>query len=146
MEIAHSSKDGERNFTLQADRNGDFSETLPLAEGINVVEIISHHGASAQQIRQFLQLTYDPTPLELFLTVTEPQDGATVANAEQTLVGKTLPGARVVINDIIPARPDEAGRWEAAMLLQSGPNEIRITATLENQTANVTINIEYEPG
>ena len=91
MEIAHSGKDGERNFTLQSDRNGDFSKTVPLDEGINVVEIVSHHGASAQQIRQFLQLTYDPTPLALFLTVTEPQDGSTVAYAMQTVVGETFP-------------------------------------------------------
>ena len=146
MEIAHSSKDGEQNFTLQADHNGDFSKTVPLAEGINVVEIVSHHGASAQQIRQFLQLTYDPTTLDLFLTVTEPQDGATLANAVQTVAGTTLPDALVILNGIIPAQPDETGRWEATIFLQKGANEIQITATLESQTANATINIEYEPG
>ena len=144
MEIAHSGKDGERNFTLQSDRNGDFSKTVPLDEGINVVEIVSHHGASAQQIRQFLQLTYDPTPLALFLTVTEPQDGSTVAYAMQTVVGETLPDALVILNDII-LTPDETGRWEATIRLHEGPNEIWITATLESQTANATINIEYAP-
>ena len=146
MEIVYSSKDGERGFTLQADGNGDFSETVPLAEGINVVEIVSHHGASAQQIRQSLQLTYDPTPLALSLTVSEPEDGATVSHRLLTVAGETAPDAQVVINDTFLVRPDEEGRWEATMSLQRGPNEIRITATLESQTASATINIEYEPG
>ena len=146
MEIVYSSKDGERGFTLQPDGNGDFSETVPLAEGTNVVEIVSRHGASTQPVRQFLQLTYDPTPPALSLDVWEPEDGATVSHRLLTVVGETAPDAQVVINDTFLVRPDEEGRWEATMSLQRGPNEIRITATLESQTVNATINIEYEPG
>ncbi len=146
MEITYASgAQAERDLRVQADGSGDFSTQVPLAGGINVVEITSYHGASDQQARQFLQLHYTGTATPLELVIIEPEDGATIRNRVLTLVGKTAPNAQVVINDIIPAHPDEEGRWEATMFLQRGLNEIRVTATLESQTANATINIEYEP-
>ncbi|MCE2502369.1 MAG: hypothetical protein J4G13_16175, partial [Dehalococcoidia bacterium] len=146
VEITYASgAQAERDLRVQADGSGDFSTQVPLAGGINVVEITSYHGASDQQARQFLQLHYTGTATPLELVIIEPEDGATIPNRVLTLVGKTAPDAQVVINDIIPAHPDEEGRWEATMFLQRGLNEIRVTATLESQTANATINIEYEP-
>ncbi len=147
MEINYSSEaQDERALGIQADGSGDFSAQVPLADGNNALEIISYHGASGQQEKQSLLLHYSEAPLPLELVIIEPEDGVTIPNRVLNLVGTTAPDAQVVINDIILARPDEAGRWEATMLLQSGLNEIRITATLESQTANVTISIEYEPG
>ena len=146
MEINYSSEArDERALRAQADGSGDFSAQVPLANGNNVLEIISYHGASDQQERQSLLLHYSEAPLPLELLVTEPADGATVPHQELTVIGTTAPDALVVVNGIIPAHPDEAGRWEATMFLQRGLNEIRITATLESQTASATVNIEYEP-
>ena len=134
----------ESDLQVQADGNGDFSALVPLIGGTNVLEITGY-GTSGQQARQFLQLDYSGTETPLELVIIEPEDG-TVPHQELTVIGTTAPDALVVINDIIPAHPDEEGRWEATMFLQRGLNEIRITATLESQTASATINIEYEPG
>ena len=146
MEVNYSSEaQDERALRVQADGSGDFSAQVPLANGNNVLEVISYHGASDQQERQSLLLHYSEAPLPLPLRVTEPEDGATVSHQELTVIGTTAPDALVVINGIIPAHPDDEGRWQATMFLQRGLNEIQITATLESQTANATINIEYEP-
>ena len=137
----------ERNHQVQADGNGDFSAVAPLVVGTNVLEITGYHGDSGQQARQFLQLTYDPVPVTLHLDVTEPRDGATVANEVQTVVGTTLPDARVILNDIIPAKPpDENGRWEADIVLQPGSNEIQVTASRGEERLEATITVTYEPG
>ena len=146
MEVNYSSEaQDERALRVQADGSGEFSAQVPLANGNNVLEVISYHGASDQQERQSLLLHYSEAPLPLELRVTEPEDGATVSHRELTVIGTTAPDALVVINGIIPAHPDDEGKWQAAMFLQRGLNEIQITATLESQTANATINIEYEP-
>ena len=136
----------ESDLQVQADGNGDFSALVPLIGGTNVLEITGYHGASGQQVRQFLQLDYSGMETPLELVIIEPEDGATVLHRVLTVVGDTAPDAQVVINDTFLVRPDEEGRWEATMSLQRGPNEIRITATLKSQTASATINIEYEPG
>ncbi len=146
VEISYSSEaQDERALRVRAGGDGDFSALVPLAEGNNALKIVSYHGASDQEEKRNLLLHYKETPLPLELVISEPEDGATVSNRVLTLVGTTAPDAQVVINDIIPAQPDEGGRWEGTMLLQEGLNEIRITATLESQTANVTINVTYEP-
>ncbi len=136
----------ERDMRVQADGSGDFSAIVPLAEGINVIEVISYHGASAEQIRQFLQLGYKPTEATLELVITEPADGTTVATRVLTIVGATAPDAQVVLNDIIPAHPDDEGRWEATIFLQRGSNEIHATASLEDETVQATITVTYDPG
>ena len=146
MEIAYSSSGlSRRTFRVQADGNGAFAANVPLAEGVNVIEIISFHSASARQARRFRLLTYDPTPLILSITITEPEDGATVANPVLTVVGRTDPEARVVLNDIIPVEPDESGSWQAGILLQPGPTEIRATATLGAEAAETSITVTYAP-
>lgn len=147
VEIIYASgAQAERDLRVQADGNGDFSATVPLAEGINVVEIVSYHGASTQQERQFLQLSYAPTASTLELAIAEPEDGATVSNRVLTIVGHTAPDARVVLNNIIPAHPDDDGRWEATIFLQRGENEIHATASLGDESVQSGIVVTYDPG
>ena len=147
VEIIYASgAQAERDLSVQADGSGDFSATVPLGEGINVVEIVSYHGASTQQERQFLQLTYAPAPSTLELTIAEPEDGTTVSNRVLTIVGNTAPDAQVVLNNIIPAHPDDNGRWEATIFLQRGENEIHVTASLGGETVQAAIVVSYDPG
>ena len=145
VEISYASGGrDDRYMTAQADGSGEFSTTVPLATGVNVIEIVSRHGASAQQERRFLQLRYAPAPSTLDLTITEPTDGDIVPHDVLTIVGYTAPDAQVVLNSII-LDPDETGRWEATIFLQPGENEIHAMASLENETAQTTIAVTYEP-
>ena len=146
VEIKYTSEDQEERYlSVQADDEGAFSASVPLAERTNVLEITSYHGTSDQQARRFLQLSYFRTAAPLELVIIEPASGATLPYRVLTVIGKTAPNAEVVINDRIHAHPDDEGRWEARMFLQRGTNQIRVIAMLESQTASVTINVEYEP-
>ena len=135
----------EQVVTVRADREGNFIATIPLAEGFNVIEVISHHSASPEPQRRSLQLTYDSAPLRLFLTITQPEEDATVSERVLNLSGETLPGALVVVNDIIPATLDSEGRWEASILLRRGVNEINVRASHIRNVETASITVTYEP-
>lgn len=146
IELTYDNTDGAKeDVTLRADDGGDFIATIPLAEGFNVIEVISHNSASPEPQRRLLQLTYDSTPLALFLTITQPEDGASVAGRVLRLSGETLPRAQVVVNQIIPADPDPAGLWQASIALQPGTNEINVAATYQGEVVNNSITVTYEP-
>ena len=131
--------------TVRADREGNFIATIPLAEGFNVIEVISHNSASPEPQRRLLQLTYDSAPLRLFLTITQPEEDVTVSERVLNLSGETLPGALVVVNDIIPATLDSEGRWEASILLRRGVNEINVRASHIRNVETASITVTYEP-
>ena len=116
-----------------------------MAEGFNVIEVISNNSASPDPKHQLLQLTYDSTPLTLFLDVFAPQDGTTVSSRVLTISGETLPGAQVVVNEIIPAVVDSSGQWHASIVLQPGANEITTRAAYERSTVDKTITVTYQP-
>ena len=146
VEIIYASgAEVERDLRVQADGGGDFSATVPLAEGVNVLEVVSYHGASAQQERQFLQLRYAPMAPTLELIIDEPANGEIVPHRVLTIVGQTDPDAQVVLNDIVPAHPDDEGRWQATIFLQRGPNEIHVTSSLADETIQTNITVVYEP-
>ena len=146
LEVTYDNKDNaEQAVTLRADGEGSFIATIPLAEGFNVIEVISHNSASPELKRQLLQLTYDSTPLVLFVNITQPEDGATTPDRVLRLSGETLPGAQIVVNEIIPANADSAGLWQANIVLQPGINEISVRATHEEKTAASSITVTYEP-
>lgn len=135
----------EQDFRVQADSGGDFAATVPLSDGVNVIEVIGYHSASTEQARHFLQITYDPRPLPLEVIITEPERDATVTSQVLTVGGRSVPEARIVINDLIPARPDESGHWQAEIVLQPGANEIRATASRGEETVVATIIVTYAP-
>lgn len=146
LEVTYDSReDVERSIILRADSEGDFIATIPLAEGFNVIEVISNNSASPEPKHQLLQLTYDSTPLTLFLNVAEPEDGASVPQRVLTVSGETLPGAQVVVNDIIPADTDSAGIWQADILLKPGENRITIRAYYEDAVADSELTVSYQP-
>ena len=132
-------------MTLRADGEGNFIATIPMAEGFNIIEVISHNSASPEPQRRLLQLTYDSSPLVLFLTITQPEDGTSATDRVLRLSGETLPGAQVVVNEIIPADPDSDGLWQANIVLQPGANEINVWATYEGKVVTSSIAVTYEP-
>ncbi len=144
LEVTYDSRqDMERSIILRADVQGNFIATIPLAEGFNVIEVISNNSASPEPKHQLLQLIYDSTPLTLFLDVTNPQDGATVGSQVLTISGETLPGAQVVVNEIIPAAADTSGRWQANIILQPGANAITVRAIFEGDEEEELITVTY---
>ena len=146
IEVTYGSTDGAKeDVTLRADAEGNFLATIPLAERFNVIEVISHNSASPEPKRQLLQLTYDSAPLNLFVTITQPEDGATVSDRVLRIYGETLPGAQVVVNEIIPADLDSEGGWTASIVLQRGANEINVWAVRDRSLETGSITVTYEP-
>ena len=143
--IYSSSAFPERDVRVQADANGNYAGMVPLAEGINVIEVIGYHGSSSQQQRQFLQVNYEGSQGELTLTITDPPDGSTVSARLLTIAGVTAPDAEVVINDLIPALPDPTGRWAANLLLRPGDNIIRVVASRGDEATEAVVTVAYEP-
>ena len=143
--IYSSSAFPERDVRVQADAAGLYAGPVPLAAGLNVIEVIGYHGSSSQQQRQFLQVNYAGSQEDLTLTITDPPDGSDVSGRVLTVSGSTVPDAEVVVNDLIPALPDPVGEWEANLLLQPGVNTIRVVASRDDEVAEETITVTYQP-
>jgi len=146
LEVIYDNRDGaEQSKVVRADGDGNFIATIPLAEGFNVIEVISEHSASPEPKRQLLQLTYDSAPLRLFVTITQPADGVTVSDRVLRISGETLPGAQVVVNEIIPADLDSDGKWTANIVLRRGENEITVWAVRDRSLETGSIVVTYQP-
>ena len=143
--IYSSSAFPERDVRVQADAAGNYAGTVPLYEGINVIEVIGYHGSSSQQQRQFLQVNYEGSQAGLTLTITDPPDGSTVTNRLLTVTGFVAPDAEVVVSGLIPASPDPTGQWVANLLLQPGVNAIRVVASRGEETTEAAITVTYQP-
>ena len=143
--IYSSSAFPERDVRVRADAAGNYSGTVPLSEGTNVIEVIGYHGSSSQQARQFLQVNYAGAQASLTLTVTGPQDASTVSNRVLTITGFTSLDAEVVVSDLIPVLPDPTGQWAANVLLQPGANTIRVVASRGAEVAEAVITVTYQP-
>lgn len=142
LEVTYDSRtEPKQSLILRADFEGNFIATIPLSEGFNVIEVISNNSASPEPRHQLLQLIYDSTPVNLFVTISNPQDGATVTGRVITIAGATLPGAQVVVNDIIPATTNATGRWEASIVLQPGANEITVRSVHDGDAVEATITV-----
>ena len=135
----------ERVKSVQADGHGDFAGVVPLAPNVNILEVISGHSSSNRQVRWFVQVTYDPTPLLLTVSIDAPLDGDRVDERVITVSGNSLPNADVVLNGVIPVLVDDTGGWWQDVVLQRGPNEIAVVATAGDQTASASITVTYIP-
>ena len=146
LKIAYDSfENPERSLDLRADRDGLFSASIPLAEGANIVEITSYDSASDREARRLLQLTYAPNPPDLFVTITRPRNRTVISDPVLSVSGAALPGARVSLNNIIPAQSDDLGLWQAVILLQPGSNRIEATAVHEGKTVTTSIVVIHRP-
>lgn len=143
--IYSSSAFPERDVRIQADAAGNYAGTVPLSEGINVIEVIGYHGSSSRQQRQFLQVNYVGSQGQLTLTITDPPDGSKVGNRLLAVTGFTAPDAEVVVSGLIPALPDSAGLWVANLLLQPGVNAIRVVASRGDEVTEAVVTVTYQP-
>ena len=133
----------------RAGADGSFtSPPIPLVPGYNVIQVIGYDTASTRNRREFVLVEHNPTPptpAPMFIRVDSPQDGAVMERRQATISGETLPGAQVVINDIIPVTADGEGRWQAAILLREGENTIVARAVHDGRTDETSITITYSP-
>ncbi len=141
----HSSGTDERVRSARAGADGMFADLVPLGIGANSLSIVSNDIFSNQQVRVLLLVVYDPAPLELAVAISEPTNGARVNDEELTVVGTTLPGARVRLNGVIPAPVDDDGNWRASIVLRPGANEISVVALHGDETETATLTVTYLP-
>jgi len=80
---------------------------------------------------------------KVFLEVTSPADGATIAQNKVTVAGKTLAGGEVSVNEVdLVAGGD--GKFSTTISLEEGENPILITAGNEEGFEEKEITVYYE--
>ena len=136
----------ERDIRVRADALGNYVGTVPLSEGVNVIEVIGYHGSSSGQARQFVLVEYAGLYPPLALTIEDPLDGFVSTERILTVNGFSGADAEVVINDLVPAVTGPSGYWAANLLLQPGDNTIRVVATRGDETLEATITVTFQPG
>ncbi|MBI3385216.1 hypothetical protein HY030_03435 [Candidatus Gottesmanbacteria bacterium] len=82
---------------------------------------------------------------EIFLTISEPVDKATVKSPTIIIKGKTVPNAEISINDqTLPANAN--GDFSAQVSVEEGDNFFSITANDQNgNSSEKEIMVTYEP-
>lgn len=90
------------------------------------------------------QVDVDPSKNTLPLTITSPQNNATVSAARLIVTGSTTPNADVSVNekDLI-ANP--TGQFVTTITLDEGENLILITATNATGAAEQEVSVTYKP-
>jgi len=82
------------------------------------------------------------TAITLFLTVTQPLDGAQVNTNSILVAGATSPGAvvSVLVNDeVMVADVDQNGNFSVAVSLEEGPNFIEVIASDQHGNEKSTV-------
>ncbi len=82
-------------------------------------------------------------PSPFLLEVSSPTDGATVNQATLEVVGETVPGAEVFVNEF-QAQVDKDGHFRQRISLQEGENFILITAGNETGDSEIERLVYYE--
>ena len=128
-----------------AGANGRFEKEVPLALGINVIEVLASHGAGGQ-LREFRQVIYSPpTPAAFFLLVTEPANLTIVASQPVRVAGRTKPGTLITVNGVAVA-VDGLGQFATLVQLEPGPNSIVVTArSADGQSLASTVSVTFSP-
>ena len=124
---------------MEVDGEGNFTMTVVLEEGPNLVEVIASDVQGNQESHP-LVLIYVPGEMAetgLFLTVTQPVDNSTTNSGKVEVKGRTSPGAVVSVNGEL-AEVDAGGNFTTLVVLEEGPNIIEVIASdLEgNQESN----------
>lgn len=129
-----------RGRAVASGEGGRFQLTVPVAPGVNALEVIAIDADGNRRSRT-LTITFLP-PEPFFLTVTEPRD-AVVFERSIRLWGRTAATASVAVNGIaIPV--DEFGIFSTIVTLRQGSNNIRVIATSSQgnvlqETLNITL-------
>ena len=132
-----------RGRAVAAGEGGRFRLSVPLAPGVNVLEIFA---INPDGQRQGKTLTVIHLPRErFFLTITQPAETETTVNQPAIrLWGRTASDATVTVNGIaIPV--DQLGIFSTTITLHRGVNEVEVTATsMTGEVRMKTLKVTYE--
>ena len=132
-----------RGRAVAAGEEGRFRLSVPLAPGVNNLDIFAINPGGQRQGKT-LTVTY--LPLEpFFLTITQPDEqDRSVTQPTIRLWGRTASDATVAVNGIsIPV--DQLGIFSTTISLQPGPNAIRVVATsVGGKVLQETLEVTYE--
>ena len=132
-----------RGRAVAAGEEGRFRLSVPLAPGVNTLEIFAIN-PDGQRQGKTLTVTY--LPLEpFFLTITQPEEEVTtVAQTAMRLWGRTASDATVTVNGIaIPV--DQLGIFSTTITLRPGLNTIDVVATaMTSDILRKTLKVTYE--
>ena len=128
-----------------ANAAGRFEKEVPLAPGVNIIEVIASDGKGSQ-LREFRPVIYaPPTPAPFFLLVTEPANLTIVASQPIRIAGRTRPGTLITVQGVAVAL-DELGQFATLVQLQPGPNIIDVIArSTDGQSLSSTVSVIYTP-
>ncbi len=88
-------------------------------------------------------LSDEPTPEPPALSITSPEDGATVTEPTVVVAGLTDPSATLVVGGLLVAVDDD-GSFEFTYALVEGVNEIEATATTDDGVTTAFVSVTYE--
>ena len=132
-----------RGRAVAAGEEGRFRLSVPLAPGVNNLDIFAINPGGQRQGKT-LTVTY--LPLEpFFLTITQPDEqDRSVTQPTIRLWGRTASDATVAVNGIsIPV--DQLGIFSTTISLQPGPNAVRVVATsVGGKVLQETLEVTYE--
>ncbi len=112
---------------VEVSNGGIFQRDLPLAEGLNMVEVAASAPlgrTASQKLAVFSISSIAGLPFSLFY----PPDGLTVAEPAVTILGATTPDAIVGVNDT-PVDVNALGIFSTSVDLVEGPNLVEVVAT-----------------
>ena len=113
-----------RGRAVASGEGGRFQLTVPVAPGVNTLEVIAIDAAGSRRSR-ILTITFLP-PEPFFLTVTEPRESV-VFERRVRLWGRTAVTATVAVNGVaIPV--DEFGIFSTIVTLRAGSNRVNVIA------------------
>ena len=113
-----------RGRAVASGEGGRFQLTVPVAPGVNTLEIIAIDAAGNRRART-LTITFLP-PEPFFLTVTEPRESV-VFDRNVRLWGRTAATAAIAVNGVaIPV--DEFGIFSTIVTLRPGSNSVNVIA------------------
>ena len=132
-----------RGRAVAAGEEGRFRLSVPLAPGVNTLDIFA---INPDGRRQGKTLTVTYLPLEpFFLTITQPEEEETTVNQPAVrLWGRTASDATVTVKGIaIPV--DQLGIFSTTITLHRGVNTIEVVATsMTGDVLRKTLKVTYE--
>ena len=115
---------------VSVDRDGRFQAETFLSPGRNIIRVVAI-GANGNQASSELTVTSLALPPQpAVLLVTEPVNQSVIQEASVRLVGRTTPGAVVMVNGVQISVDPLLGIFESRVELEPGPNVISIVSTI----------------
>lgn len=134
---------GSRYGAPEIDSDGNFSLSVKLSEGINIIKAKAIEEKNESEFSDSISIDFRKNPPDL--TIELPSDGQTTNKSPFLVTGKTETGVKVTINDFW-AIVNSKGNFSYNLALRGGENEIKVVATDEagNKTEK-SVKLNYSP-